>query len=376
MARILALLRHIDWPLAVAALLLILLGAATIFSIGVNKTPPDFDRFWRQCIAFGIGTIAFLVLVSTDFRTWNALAWMLYAAGLALLILVLFFGQEIRGTKGWFAFEPLGIQLQPIEVMKVLFVLAFGRFLADREGQINRPRTFAYALLIIAVPVGLTILQPDLGSAVILFALWVGMLLVAHLPRRAWLVLLIAAVLVSFVGWKFLLQDYQRERILTFLNPERDPLGVGYNIRQSIIAIGSGELLGRGLGLGPQSQLNFLPEQETDFIFAVIAEELGFLGALLLLSLFALLLFRILAVARRAPDDFSAYVVVGFGVLFFIQMFVNIGTNIGLVPVAGVPLPLVSYGGTSLIASVAALGIVQSIAARRGSATPIEKGSI
>lgn len=367
-------LRQLDWSIIVITLLLILFSIATIYSIAVNKTPPDLGRFWRQISALGIGLVACLVLITIDFRVWHSIAWVLYGIAITLLVGVLFFGTEIRGTKGWFVFEPATIQFQPVEIAKVLLVIAFARFIADRSGRIDRPRAFVGNLALMLMPVSLVAIQPDLGSAVIIVGTWVGMLLVAELPRRFWVFTILGAAVIGFIGWNFVLQDYHHNRIQAFLHPELDPLGVGYNITQSIVAVGSGELFGRGLGLGPQSRLNFLPEQETDFIFAVIAEELGFVGAVLFLGLFALLLFRIIRIARQAPDDFSLFAVSGFAILFFIQLFVNIGTNIGLLPVAGVPLPLVSYGGSSLIASLLALGFVQSVAARRGTVIPLTGG--
>lgn len=363
--RLVSWLRRLDWPTVVTVALLVLFGIATIYSIGVNKNPPDLDRFWRQVIALGIGLVLFLVLIAVDFRIWHSLAWVLYGGAVFLLGSVLLFGAEIRGTRGWFVLEGIGAQVQPVEFAKILLILVFAKYLADRGGRITDLRAFTGCALLLLVPVSLIILQPDLGSALILVATWTGMLLIARVPRRIWLIAVVVAVLISGLAWQFLLRDYQRNRIATFVNPARDPLGFGYNIAQSMVAVGSGELLGRGLGLGPQSHLNFLPEQETDFIFAVIAEELGFIGSVLLLGLFALLLVRIFWLARRAPDDFSLFTLSGIGIVLFVQIFVNIGTNIGIVPVAGVPLPLVSYGGSALIASLAGFGIVESIAARR-----------
>jgi len=217
--------------------------------------------------------------------------------------------------------------------------------------------------------VGLILLQPDLGSALVLVGIWFGLLLFSGTKKR-YIALLVGVVIATFVfGWFFLFQPYQKERLLTFVDPSRDPLDTGYNVTQSIIAIGSGKMFGRGLGFGSQSQLHFLPEAQTDFISSVIGEELGFVGLCILLILYFVLLWRFLRIALSARDDFSSYTVLGIALLFFIQLVVNMGGATGLLPVTGVTLPFVSYGGSSLIINFALVGIAESIA--RGSKSAV-----
>ena len=203
--------------------------------------------------------------------------------------------------------------------------------------------------------------QPDLGSAMILFLTWLAMVLLLPVPKKTILAIFLIILVLAAGAWLFVLQDYQKDRLLTFVQPQRDPLGSGYNVRQSVVAVGSGQVLGRGLALGSQSQLNFLPEQETDFIFAVIAEELGFVGAGLLLLLFASLFLRLYKIARETRDDFGNFLCLGIITYLTIQTFINIGMNLGIAPVTGIPLPLVSYGGSSLVSILIALGIVLNV---------------
>ncbi|HLC64269.1 MAG TPA: FtsW/RodA/SpoVE family cell cycle protein, partial [Patescibacteria group bacterium] len=207
----------------------------------------------------------------------------------------------------------------------------------------------------------LVMLQPDLGSAMILFFIWLVMVLLLPIRKKTVFIIFLIIVVLAAGAWFFLFKDYQKDRLLTFIQPQLDPLGAGYNVRQSVVAVGSGQLVGRGLALGSQSQLNFLPEQETDFIFAVIAEELGFVGASLLLILFFSLLVRLYRIAQQTRDDFGNMLALGVITYLTVQTFINMGMNMGIAPVTGVPLPLVSYGGSSLLSVLIALGIVLNI---------------
>ena len=210
----------------------------------------------------------------------------------------------------------------------------------------------------------LVMFQPDFGSAALMMGVWALMLLMAGMDRKVMLWSLMGGVTLMVGSWLFLFQDFQKERVMTLLQPERDPLGIGYNVTQARIAIGSGRLWGKGLGFGSQSQLQYLPEAQTDFIFAAIAEEFGFVGVLLVLGAFLLLFWRLWMLLRRVRDDFSTFLIVGFTAMLGIQMVVNIGMNLGLVPVTGLPLPFVSYGGSSLVSSLIAFGILESISVR------------
>jgi len=204
-------------------------------------------------------------------------------------------------------------------------------------------------------------MQPDMGSALIFLALWIGFLLLSHIRKTQLLILFLILALLATSSWFLILKDYQKERIVTFLNPSSDSLNTGYNVIQSIIAIGSGKILGRGLGLGPQSQLNFLPEQEADFIFAVISEELGFIGSSIVLILFGLIFYRIWLLAKHSSNDFTLYLINGILIILFTQTVINIGMNIGMMPVTGLPLPWVSAGGSSLVINLLLVGILENI---------------
>jgi rod shape determining protein RodA len=214
--------------------------------------------------------------------------------------------------------------------------------------------------------VALIMLQPDLGSAAIIGGIWFAMLFVTRTKKRYIAFILGSGLLAIIMGWLFLFAPYQKDRLLNFVHPERDPLGGGYNVTQSIIAIGSGKLFGRGLGFGSQSQLSFLPEAQTDFIFSVIGEELGFVGIIVVLTLYFLVLWRLVLIASRANDDFTAYFVVGVALLFFIQVLVNVGAAIGVLPVTGVTLPFLSYGGSSLLMNLLLIGVVESVVVSNG----------
>ncbi|MFC1662903.1 rod shape-determining protein RodA [Patescibacteria group bacterium] len=357
--------RRLDPYILLLTLLLVLFGLAAIYSVTINVADPDYSKVVRQLTFTGLGFILFFLVALIDYRFYKAIAWLAYILGFVLLLAVLFFGTEIRGATGWF--EVSGLTFQPAELAKLLLVIFLSRFFADFSSTNKQIRTILITAAAVVIYVGLIILQPDLGTAVLLLATWTGFLLFTKIKTKHLIWLLIGVVLVSLISWQFILYDYQRDRVLTFFNPSRDPLGQGYNVTQSIVAIGSGQLFGRGLGLGTQSQLNFLPEAEEDFIFAVIAEELGLVGVTLLLGIYALLFWRILIAIRRSYDNFSFYLVLGIGLMIFVQMFVNIGTNLGLLPVAGIPLPLISSGGSSLLVNLVALGIVESVIIHRRS---------
>ena len=220
-------------------------------------------------------------------------------------------------------------------------------------------------MVYVGIPAGLILIEPDLGSSIVLLGTWFAMLLFSPMKKKQLIILIGVLILLLAASWSFVLHDYQRQRVYTFINPAADPQGSGYNAIQSIIAVGSGGLWGRGLGRGFQSQLKFLPERQTDFIFASTAEELGLLGSMVVLGLFFLIFYRLIRVIKTARDNFGMYLSLGIFFMFFIKVLINIGMNIGILPVTGIPLPLLSYGGSSLITSFLALGIVQSIVARR-----------
>ncbi len=349
-----------DWILLCAPLFLTCLGFAAQYSIDLSLQHTFSNSYLRtQLIACMIGLFVCISLYLTHARTLYSTATLLYSTSLLLLISVLFFGVEIRGTQGWFRIA--GNSFQPAELAKISLILILSWLITRYGRNFMQFRFIAASALFTAFPVLLIMLQPDLGSALVLCCIWFGMLVTLQVPYRYTLGTILISICTAIVGWFFLFAPYQKERILTFVDPSRDPLGAGYNVSQSIIAIGSGGFFGRGLGFGSQSQLRFLPEAQTDFVFAVIAEELGFIGSACILLLFALFLWRLITHIKAAKSEFGAYVLTGIAFVFFIQFVFNIGGATGLLPITGVTLPFVSYGGSSLLISYTLLGIALCI---------------
>lgn len=352
-------LKYIDWKLFVITLLIISLSLATIYSLTINQENPDYTKLTKQLIALGLGSVILLVLAHTSYKLYSAIAWWLYILGNLALVLVLFFGKNLRGTKGWF--EIAGFSFQPVEVMKIILVITLAHFFSKNIQYRHSWQGWVYSFFIILPPSVLLIFQPDFGPILIFGVLWLVFCLLVQTNKKFIWIMVLAGIMVGVLGWQFVVSDYHKERIGVFLSPNSDPLGQGYNIRQSIIAIGSGRLFGRGLGLGTQSQLKFLPETTTDFIFAVVAEELGLLGIVILLALFGLLFQRFYKAINNVKDDFGQFLLVGFTVILFTQVIINIGMNIGLLPVTGLALPLLSYGGSYLLLTLGLVGIVENI---------------
>lgn len=348
-----------DWPAFLASVVLSLIGLSTIYSVALSQQTGDILNVRKQAIAFALGLVVYFLVANANYRLLRGYAFVAYLMGNALLISVLVLGSTIRGTTGWFS---LGlISFQPVEPMKLILAIALAGYMSGRARRSFGLRELLETAAITALPVVLILLQPDLGSASILVMIWGAVVLFAGLPKRYVAALIGLAAILFFVGWQFF-APYQKARISTFINPSADPLGQGYNVTQAVIAVGAGGWFGRGLGFGSQSQLKFLPESQTDFIFAVIAEELGFVGVLLVLGLWLLIFLRVLHQARRAPDLFASYVLVGLGASLLWQTLVHVGMNLGLLPVTGLGLPLVSYGGSSLVFSWIMLGVVESVA--------------
>lgn len=342
-----------DWTLFLLPILLTVFGIVIIFSITLNTgSHIAFD----QIAYLVLGLAAAIGLSFYDYRTLKGLYLILYIIGVLLLILVLFIGSTTFGATRWINLYIF--QLQPSEIFKFIAIIFIAKFLSDWATLEWRK----ILMLVFAVigPMILILWQPDLGTAsVILITLLV--LLFASPVRKLYLIIaLIVLAAFSPLGWHFL-KDYQKDRVVAFINPSADPQGAGYNVNQSKIAIGSGGLWGRGLGKGSQSQLNFLPVAHTDFIFAGAAEATGFFGSIFLLGILLFLIIRIITVAKMARDDFGMYLAVGIGTVFLFQSLINIGMNMGIMPVTGIPLPFVSYGGSSLLSNFAAIGILQSI---------------
>ncbi|MBI4133410.1 rod shape-determining protein RodA [Candidatus Uhrbacteria bacterium] len=360
--RLRANLGRFDWVLLFAVLVLTTIGFAMIWSVALSRDPNELGLVKKQAFAFAIGILIVFFLATANYRLLQNYAPVIGFIAILLLVGVLIFGKTIRGTTGWFSVA--GVNFQPVEFAKFALVLFLAKYLADHPRTSFGVREFVLTSVLVGGGVGLILLQPDLGSALVLIAIWCGLLFFARIPKR-YLALLIGGGLVALILAWFFLASYQRDRILTFLDPSRDPLGRGYNVTQALIAVGAGELTGRGLGFGSQSQLRFLPESQTDFIFAVIAEELGLAGVLVVLAGFAVLFHRMLAIARTVPDDFTVFLTLGIFIIFGVQFVVNVGMNLGLLPVTGIGLPFLSYGGSSLLVSLLMLGVLESIAVRR-----------
>ncbi len=350
--------KYFDVPLLIVSGLLLLIGLALQYAVSISGD--TMQIFWRQLI-FSFGAIIlFLVFAFYNYHRLAKLNRYAYVVLILTLIYLLVFVDPIRGASGWIE---LGFfNLQPAELAKVIVTLSLARWLYLRRGQINTWKNFGITFLYAAIPAVLIFFEPDLGSAVIVMAIWFGLMLISPLRKTYIAVFLILAILFAGFSWQFLLRDYQKNRVEVFLNPDKDPRGKGYNVRQAIIAVGSGELFGRGLGRGLRSQLKFLPERQTDFIFASAAEEIGFVGVSVIVGLYYFMCRRLLRIMKYARDDLAMYIVGGIFFMFAFQITANIAINLGLLPVTGIPLVFLSYGGSSLMVTSIALGIVQNIA--------------
>ncbi|HYN88560.1 MAG TPA: rod shape-determining protein RodA [Ardenticatenaceae bacterium] len=346
--------RNFDYPLLFLTLALIAYGLVMIRS----AQPPQTDFFQKQLIWATAGLAIMAVAALVDYRFLGNVAQPLYLGILAILGVIFVLGQTRFGAQRWFSL--LYFDLQPSELAKFALIIALAKYLGEREGRMS---AFLASLIIVGIPMFMIFNQPNLGTTIVIGVIWFGIAFMAGLPFRLLALLGVAAAAAAPLGWR-LLADYQRERLLIFLDPLADSSGAGYNLIQSRIAIGSGGLLGQGYGAGSQSQLGYLLVRHTDFIFSVIAEELGFLGALLLFVLLALLLTRLLRAAQLARDPFGRLIATGIMTLILFQSFVNLGVNVGLVPPTGIPLPFISYGGSSLMTLLLGLGVVQSVIIR------------
>ncbi len=350
-----------DWILASAVLLLIILGLEAIYSVDLSRGG-GLLYFRKQLLAMGIGLVVFVVASVTHYSLFRSAAKLAYLGAGMLLVGVLFLGQTIRGTRGWFVVG--GFSFQPVEFAKVALILMLAYIIVHFGRRFERPLFFIGTGIVTLLLMGFTMLQPDLGSAVLLGLIWLGLMFLVGARRQYFVYLGVAFAIFSVIAWAFLLKPYQKERLHNFIDPARDPLGSGYNVTQAIIAVGSGQWFGRGLGFGSQSQLRFLPEAQTDFVFSVVAEELGFAGSMVLLLLYGIILYRLYLIMYRTKDDFILATVGGVMVLLFSQLFINVGAEIGILPVTGVTLPFVSYGGSSLIINLLLIGMVESMVGR------------
>jgi rod shape determining protein RodA len=349
--------RNFDFVLLAATGLLIVFGIAMIYSATLDTLDlQDLPR--RQAIWALVGLVLLLLVAAIDYRFLGSLQQLLYVLTIASLLLVLLVGQATYGAQRWIS----GASFQPSELAKVLVIVILAQFLAQREKDIGRFRYILISIIYVAVPMGLIYLQPHLGTVIVLAVVWLIMVLMAGMRLLHLGILGFVGVLSIPLVW-FSLEDYMQRRLLLFINPAQDP-AARYNIDQALISIGSGGWLGKGYASGSQSQLHFLRVRHTDFIFSVIGEEMGFVGALVLFALIGVVLWRILKAASLARDSFGRLIACGVAALIFFQSLVNVGMNLGLLPVIGIPLPFISSGGSSLIALLIAEGLVQSVVMR------------
>ncbi len=354
----------LDQGVILSILALLAIGLLALSSAAFQRFQSSgADYLSRQLTWMGLGGLLAAVLVVVDYHRWLEWAYWLYGLGVVLLVLVLEIGVVRGGAQRWLTVG--SISLQPSEFAKVATILALARYLgARRDAGSPKWRAVLGASVLLLVPMALILMQPNLGTASVFAAVGMGMLLVWGIPLRALLGVLGAGAAALPVGWHFL-ADYQRSRLLVFLNPNLDPLGAGYTVIQSKIAMGSGFLFGKGWLSGTQSRLNFLPERHTDFIFSVIGEEWGFLGTSVCLGLLAFFIIRSLRIAVETRDPYGRLFVVGLVTMLAVHTVVNAGMSLGLMPVVGLPLPFLSYGGSWLLTSLVAVGMILSVGVRR-----------
>jgi len=356
---VLRLFSKFDFSLIAITSLLVAVSLLVLYSLSVTS---GADYFLKQCLFATVGFFVLVFVAFFDYRYIQRYSTLLYFGTMAVLLGVLVFGTTVRGTAGWISF---GIfQVQPVEFSKITLIIFLASFISKKKSELGEWARVIASLILSALLIFLVLKQPDLGSSIVLMSIWIGMILSSGLRWKHLLVLSILGSTLIAGSW-FMLADYQKDRINNFIHPESDPRGSGYNVLQAIVAVGSGGLFGKGIGHGSQSQLNFLPEKHTDFIYAVISEELGLVGALFVLILYLALLYRIKRIGEMASDNFGYLISVGILIMFFVQIVINIGMNIGLLPVTGIPAPLLSYGGSSLVTTLLSIGLLLNIYEKR-----------
>ena len=347
-----------DWILVVTMFLLVGVGLVAVWSFSMERS----GLFGRQLLWAALGLAAFFGFSLVDYRIFKNHGFFLIALYFLMIVALgalLLFAPVTRGIRAWFQIGSAGIQ--PVEPMKLVLALLLAKYFSRRHVEIARLRHLIVSGIYTGVAILLVLLQPDLGSALILSVIWLGVVSFSGITWRHLALFFFLMAVTLGIAWFSLLAPYQKARITAFLDPYRDPRGAGYNTIQAMVAAGSGRLWGKGIGYGTQSHLNFLPEAETDFIFAAFTEETGFIGATLLLGLFGVLFSRVIRIGIAAYDNFSKLFVLGFVSFIFAGVAIHVGMNLGLLPVTGIGLPLVSYGGSNLLTSLAGLGIIQSI---------------
>jgi rod shape determining protein RodA len=348
-----------DWWLNGLVFFLIAMGMVSLASI-------DPVLFWRQVVWVILAIVLILGLPLLNLRAIFSYRWVIlsiYFVTILLLIATYFFAPMIAGTKSWLAIG--SFRLQASEFMKAALIILFSAFFANRHVAIARLGTIAISFVYFLIPAVLILIQPDLGTALVIFGIWFGYLLVSEIPLRYLFTFFMIFILAGVLSWNFGLEGYQKERVIALFNPSYDPLGINYNVIQSKIAIGSAGFFGKGFMQGTQLQSGFLPAASTDFIFASFVEEWGILGGMVLIFTFLLLIYRILIIGIKSDNNFYRFIALGTAIMLLIHFAINLGSNLGLLPVIGVSLPLVSYGGSNLLTVAVLVGILQNIAEKR-----------
>jgi rod shape determining protein RodA len=357
--RYLRFFKNFDWSLFLAAVLLLCFSVAIIYSTTFSIAGGSEALQQAGYAIFGI--LLLFIVARFDYRIFKNMTGVMYIVTLIMLLATRFMGHTALGAQRWIK---IGFfQFQPSELAKVFMVIILAKFFSENVDQMNRWQTVAKSAVFAGIPTILVAIQPDLGTALTFMVIWASMLFVSNFKKIYFMFMGVGVGVIAPVAYQFL-HDYQKKRILTFLNPAADPTGSGWNVNQAMIAIGSGQFWGRGLGHGPQSQLNFVPFKHTDFVFAALAEEMGFVGALAVIILFGVILFRAVRIAQLSRDYFGMYMATGIFAFMFFHIFINIGMNLGILPVTGIPLPLVSSGGTSIVITLLSIGILESIYSR------------
>jgi rod shape determining protein RodA len=355
-------LKKLDWGIIIPVVLLVCFSLVALYSTCLAKN--NFSNFEKQIVFFVVG---FLIMIAVSFFDYRALRnnsyliLILYGICILLLAGLHFFAPMIRGTRGWYKIGLLS--LDPIEPTKIVLVVLLAKYFSMRHVEMYKFKHIIFSGLYVLFPALLIFIKPDLGGTMVLLFIWLGILLISGIKLKHFLILSLCFILVVSFSWNFLLKDYQKERITSFLLPY-DYLGASWSQNQTKISIGSGQIFGEGIGRGSQVQYGFLPEPHTDFIFSVIAEETGLIGASFLFIIYGFLVWRVLKIAIRSKSNFPRLFASGFAIILTAQFFINIGMNLSLLPVVGIYLPFISYGGSGLIGNFVSLGILQSIKIR------------
>ncbi|HYK01491.1 MAG TPA: rod shape-determining protein RodA [Thermoanaerobaculia bacterium] len=353
---------RVDLNFIGTAIVLAMIGCLLVYS-ATFFNEPGLGTFKRQMLWVAIGLILVVIILTVDYHVLFDIAPILYGIGIVLLIYLLLWGQLTANVKSWIRIG--GFQFQPSEFMKVFTALMLARFFDSNDRAYLDFRSFMKAMAIIGLPVGLIIIQPDFGTAASFFPLIAVAMFFGGIRPRIWAAMILVAVIALPVGWFAFLKPYQKERIMIFMNPERDPLGSGYQVTQAKIAIGSGGIHGKGFRHGTQGKFGFVPEHHTDFIFAVLGEEWGFVGVIVVLGLYLYLVFQALTFAKHARDRGGTFLIICLIMFFVFHVLINVSMQIGILPTTGIPLPLISYGGSSTMMFFMAIGLIANVDMRR-----------